>query len=413
MSRHRGKFNCACEPAPAEYHWFLCALAPRQDGSGRFSGSVGYLADISGFKKTTESFFRTETRYRQLFDSNLICAMYTSVEGEILEANHKFLEMVGYSANDIKAGRLRWIDLTPPEYKAQAEANARELRVKGIFQPIEKEYIRKDGSRVPVLVTSALLEGSTTEAITFVVDITEHKRTEQATRQHAESLANGQIAALNRTLTLLATEPSLDTALSHVLKAISEQLSVTSSGLHLAGLHANDTLLHMNYDDGQITRGEDIDDPSALQPLHVARATKRWQAQKGGCREPVVLDVSTSPEFDEDRRAQLLANNVCTLLLVPLLVHNKLVGTLSIRIKERRELRRAEIERRKPSLNRPVSPFISRILPSALSKWQFSRSETSPQPGGPPSSLAPTRLSSKRSMFWLQIRKSTKSWGTS
>ncbi len=328
----------------AEYHWFLCALTPRHDGSGRFSGSVGYLADISVFKKTTESFFRTEARYRQLFDSNLICAMYTSVEGGILEANHKFLEMLGYSANDIKAGRLRWIDITPPEYKAQAEANARELRANGIFQPIEKEYIRKDGSRVPVLVTSALLEGSTTEAITFVVDITEHKRSEQATRQHAESLANGQIAALNRTLTLLATEPSLDTALSHVLKAITEQLSVTSSGLHLAGLHANDTFLHMNYDDGQITRGEDINDPSALQPLHVARATERWQAQTGGCRKPVVLDVSTSSEFDEDRRAWLLANKVCTLLLVPLLVHNKLVGTLSIRIKERRELRPAEIE---------------------------------------------------------------------
>ena len=327
----------------AEYRWFLCTLTPRHDGLGRFSGSVGYSANISAFKKTTESFFYSETRYRQLFASNLIGAMYTSVEGGILDANQKFLEMVGYSASDIKAG-LRWIDITPLEYKAQAESNAKELRANGIFRPIEKEYIRKDGSRVPVLVTSALLEGSSTEAITFVVDITEHKRAEKATRQQAESLANGQIAALNRTLTLLATEPSLDTALSHVLKAISEQLSVTSSGLHLAGLHANDALLHMNYDDGQITRGEDINDPSALHPQHVARATERWEAQKDGCREPVILDVASSSELDEARRARLLAENICTLLLVPLLVHNSLVGTLSIRIKERRELRPAEIE---------------------------------------------------------------------
>ncbi len=327
----------------AEYRWFLCTLAPRIDGAGRISGCVGYSVDISSSKKTTESFFHSETRYRQLFASNLIGAIYTSVEGGILDANQKFLDMVGYSAGDISAG-LRWIDITPLEYKAQAESNARELRANGIFRPIEKEYIRKDGSRVPVLVTSALLEGSTTEAITFVVDITEHKRTEQATRQHAESLANGQIAALNRTLTLLATEPSLDTALSHVLKAISEQLSVTSSGLHLAGLHANEALLHMNYDHGQITRGEDIDDPSALHPQHVARATERWQAQKDGCRGPVILDVATSSELDEVRRAHLLAEDICTLLLVPLLVHNKLVGTLSIRVKERRELRPAEIE---------------------------------------------------------------------
>jgi PAS domain S-box-containing protein len=328
----------------AEYRWFLYTLTPRQDGSGRFSGCVGYLADISVFKKTTESFFHSETRYRQLFASNLIGAMYTSVEGGILDANQKFLEMVGYSASDIKAGRLRWIDITPPEYKAQAELNAKELRANGIFQPTEKEYIRKDGSRVPVLVTSALLEGSTAEAITFVVDITEHKRAEQAMREHAESLANGQIAALNRTLTLLATEPSLDTALSHVLKAISEQLSVSSSGLHLAGLHSNDTLLHMNYDDGQITRGEDINDPSALHPRHIALITDRWQAQKDSFPKPVILDVAASSEFDDQRRAHLLANKIHTLLLVPLLVHNRLVGTLSIRINERRALRPAEIE---------------------------------------------------------------------
>ncbi len=327
-----------------DYRWFLCTLAPRYDGSGRFSGCVGYSADISSFKKTTEAFFHSETRYRQLFDSNLIGAMYTSVSGGILDANQKFLEMVGYSTSDIKAGRLRWIDITPAEFKAQAESNAEQLRATGIFKPVEKEYIRKDGSRVPVLVTSALLEGSTAEAITFVVDITEHKRAEQAMRQHAESLANGQIAALNRTLTLLATEPSLDTALSHVLKAISEQLSVTSSGLHLAGLNPSDTLLHMNYDDGHITRGEDINDSSALHPRHIALINERWQAQKDSFPKPVILDVAASSEFDDRRRAHLLANKIHTLLLVPLLVHNRLVGTLSIRIKERRALRAAEIE---------------------------------------------------------------------
>jgi len=107
-----------------EYRWFLCTLAPRYDGSGRFSGCVSYAADISTFKRTTEAFFHSETRYRQLFDSNLIGAMYTSVSGGILDANQKFLEMVGYSTSDIKAGRLRWIDITPAEFKAQAESNA-------------------------------------------------------------------------------------------------------------------------------------------------------------------------------------------------------------------------------------------------------------------------------------------------
>jgi PAS domain S-box-containing protein len=338
------QFEFRMRNSTGDYGWFLCTLAARFDSAGRISGCVGYSADVSRLKKPAESFFRSETRYRQLFDSNLIGAMHTSINGAVLDANRKFLEMVGYSGHDIEGGKLRWIDITPLEYKAQVESNTQELRSTGIFKPIEKEYIRKDGSRVPVLVTSALLEGSTTEAITFVVDITEHKRAEQAMRQHAESLANGQMAALNRTLTLLATEPSLDTALSHVLKAITEQLSVTSSGLHLAGLRANETLLHMNYHDGQITRGKDIRDPSALRPRHVALVTERWQSRKDGSPKPVVLDVSASPEFDDAGRARLLGDQIYSLLLVPLLVHNKLVGALSIRIKEQRALRPTEIE---------------------------------------------------------------------
>ncbi len=163
-------------------------------------------------------------------------------------------------------------------------------------------------------------------------------------RQQAESLANGQISALSRTLALLATEPSLDTALSHVLKAITEQLSVTSSGLHLIDFDTNTPVLHMNYHAGHITRGAYIANTSALHARHVAVITNRWQSQDGDSRAPVVLDVATADELDDGGRKTLLADKIYTLLLVPLMVHNKLVGTLSIRIKERRSLRAAEIE---------------------------------------------------------------------
>jgi PAS domain S-box-containing protein len=340
----RRQIELRMRSASGDYRWFLCTLAPAHNHSDRVSGCTGYSIDISDFKSAAESLYRNETRYRQLFDSNLIGVMYTNVSGGILDANRKFLETVGYSAEDVQAGRLRWIDITPAEYKAQAETSANELRTTGVFKPIEKEYIRKDGSRVSVFVTSALLEGSATEAVTFVVDLTEHKRAEQAMRQHAESLADGQISALNRTLALLATEPSLDTALSHVLKAITEQLSVTSSGLHLIDFDTNTAVLHMNYHNGQITRGADIGNPSALHARHIALITNRWQSQDGDGRRPVVLDVPTAYELDDAARKRLLADKIYTLLLVPLMVHNKLVGTLSIRIKERRQLRAAEIE---------------------------------------------------------------------
>jgi signal transduction histidine kinase len=224
------------------------------------------------------------------------------------------------------------------------EANVRALKTTGAFDPIEKQYIRKDGSRVPVLVASAFLEGSTTDCVTFVVDLTEQKRAEQALRTHAETLAKGQISALNRTLALLATEPALDTVLSHVLKAITEQLSVTSSSLHLINLYTNSIVSHMNYRDGRITQTADIDDPSALHSQHIARMAERWRSQEHGSRQPAILDVPTSGELDDAGRLRLLSDGIQTLLLIPLMVHNRLVGVLSIRIKERRSLLGGEIE---------------------------------------------------------------------
>jgi PAS domain S-box-containing protein len=327
-----------------DYRWFLSTLIPEKDRLGDFSGYFGYSVDITDFKAAAESHHRNETRYRRLFDSNLIGVTYTNLGGGILDANDKFLEMIGYSAEDVHSNRLRWIDITPLEYKSQAQANINELEATGAFRPIEKEYIKKDGSRVPVLVASAFLEGSRTDCVTFVVDLTEQKRAEQQMRSQAEALANGQISALNRTLALLATESSLDTTLSHVLKAITEQLNITSSGLHLVDLTSNGVLLHMNYHDGQITRGSDISDPSAVHARHIERMTEKWRLQDGVCRQPVVLDVATSAELDNAGRGQMLANGIQTLLLVPLMVHKKLVGTLSIRIKERRSVRAAEIE---------------------------------------------------------------------
>ena len=64
--------------------------------------------------------------------------------------------MVGYDREDLVAGRLRWTDLTPPEWRDATErAWTPELKTTGTVQPFEKEYFRKDGSRVPVLVGAA------------------------------------------------------------------------------------------------------------------------------------------------------------------------------------------------------------------------------------------------------------------
>jgi PAS domain S-box-containing protein len=78
---------------------------------------------------------------------------------------------------------LRWIDLTPPEWRKQAEDAIAELRSTGAFRPMEKEYFSKDGSRVPVLIGGALFEEDGNDGVAFVLDLTERKRAEEALRK--------------------------------------------------------------------------------------------------------------------------------------------------------------------------------------------------------------------------------------
>jgi len=115
-----------------------------------------------------------------------------NLEGAMTGANDAFLRMVQYDREDLASGRVRWTDLTPAEWRGHAEQAVAELKATGIFQPFEKEYSRKDGSRVPVLLGGALLEGDGNEGISFVLDLSEQKRTERALRRSEAFLAEGQ-----------------------------------------------------------------------------------------------------------------------------------------------------------------------------------------------------------------------------
>jgi PAS domain S-box-containing protein len=119
-----------------------------------------------------------EAKIRRLVDSNIIGIMITELGGEILEANDAFLAMMGYSRNDLVSGRMRWTDMTPPEWVAASERAMAQMRATGSCEPFEKEYFRKDGSRVAVLVGAATLDKGPGDAVAFVVDLTERKQAE-------------------------------------------------------------------------------------------------------------------------------------------------------------------------------------------------------------------------------------------
>jgi PAS domain S-box-containing protein len=144
-----------------------------------------------------------ESRIRRLVDANIIGIFIWEVEGRIVEANEAFLTMVGYDRADLVSGRLRWTDLTPPEWRDRDEKLLPELARSGTLQPFEKECLRKDGSRVPVLIGLASFEGNANQGVGFVLDLTERKRAEQALRdsERESRLVVNTIPGLVATLT--------------------------------------------------------------------------------------------------------------------------------------------------------------------------------------------------------------------
>jgi len=133
-----------------------------------------------------------EAKIRRLIDANIFGIYIGNLEGQIIEANDAFLHMVKFSREDLASGRLGWKNLTPPEWCDQTERAVKQLKTTGIFQPYEKEYFRKDGSRVPVLVGSALFELGQNEGVTFVLDLSEQKLAEEALRLSQARLAEMQ-----------------------------------------------------------------------------------------------------------------------------------------------------------------------------------------------------------------------------
>jgi PAS domain S-box-containing protein len=171
-----------------------------------------------------------QAKIRCLVDSNIIGIVIWDLDGRITDANDAFLHMVGYDREDLVAGRIRWTDLTPPEWLDRDALAVAELKRTGIAQPFEKEYFRKDGSRVPVLIGAATFEGGGNEGVAFVLDLTERKRAEAEARESERRYREMQteLAHANR----VATMGQLAASIAHEVKQpIAATVSNAQAGL--------------------------------------------------------------------------------------------------------------------------------------------------------------------------------------
>ncbi len=148
-----------------------------------------------------------EARVRRLVEANIVGIFLWDVEGRIIEANDAFLAIVGYRRDDLVRDRVGWRDLTPPEWLDQDERRwLPELRVTGRLPPFEKEFFRKDGGRVPVLIGVATFEPARAEGVAFVLDLSERKQREEELRA---AKAEAERASLSKSKFLAAAAHDL------------------------------------------------------------------------------------------------------------------------------------------------------------------------------------------------------------
>ncbi|NUY29113.1 AAA family ATPase [Paraburkholderia sp. JPY303] len=155
-----------------------------------------------------------EAKIRRLVDANLIGIVIWGLDGRLIDANDSFLHMLQYDREDLQKG-LRWYDMTPPEWQQRVPREFEELAATGAMQPCEKEFYRKDGSRVPVLIGGAAFEDEPNQGVAYILDLSAQKQAEKKIRESEERYRDVQaeLAHANR----VATMGQLAASIAHEL----------------------------------------------------------------------------------------------------------------------------------------------------------------------------------------------------
>jgi PAS domain S-box-containing protein len=166
--------------------WANVITMALKDANGQLQGFARVVRDFSDRHERDEKLRRSRAHVRTVMVESTVAGIVSGEFDRIPEANDAFLKLVGYSREDLVAGRLHWPDLTPPEYAALDELAHEEGLRFGACTPFEKELIRKDGTLVPVLVATAVLKLSPFRWITFVQDLRERDRNEKVEEDDVE-----------------------------------------------------------------------------------------------------------------------------------------------------------------------------------------------------------------------------------
>ena len=174
-----------------ERRWVNVTAVPDAfDDQDRPTRAYAIMNDLTEERRTEAALRQSNQLLGRLRDANVLGVMVVD-ETTVYQANDAYLDMIGYTRQDLEAGRVRWREITPPEWAAADAAAIEELRQTGACQPFEKEYLHRDGRRVPVLIGAAVIDRRPLRWTSFVIDLTSRQRAE---RERAELLAGTQAA---------------------------------------------------------------------------------------------------------------------------------------------------------------------------------------------------------------------------
>jgi PAS domain S-box-containing protein len=126
-------------------------------------------------QRIEEALRASESKFRRVSESNMIGIMFWDLNGLVTDANDAFLDMIGYTREELDEGKIRWDEITRPELRHLDTLAIQEMKETGASVPFEKEFIRKDGTRLPLLFGAALLEGSKHQTVCFALDLSKYK----------------------------------------------------------------------------------------------------------------------------------------------------------------------------------------------------------------------------------------------
>ncbi|MCC3408054.1 MAG: PAS domain S-box protein [Microcoleus sp. PH2017_10_PVI_O_A] len=227
-------------PTPDGTKYYQSRVIPEFAEDYSVETVLGITRDITEIKQVEYQLRQSEARFRRVVDSNIIGIFFWEINGLITDANQAFLNLVGYTIDDLLEKKISWQGMTPPEYRHLDDQKIAELRAANMIVPFEKEYIRSDGSRVSVLLGAAFLEGTQEFGVSFVLDLTPRKQAEVELQKHQE-LLESIIKTIPNFLYIYDTEAQQNI---YANPAVTAMLGYTPEELQDLGTQAISSLVH-------------------------------------------------------------------------------------------------------------------------------------------------------------------------